>query len=93
MDLPLPKLCIPEYMKSPLSLLTLSLLCLSVSKALAQIPVDSIPPLVDSLIQVSRAHTGQTEFDEAFAINKLAREAAQDCCGENSAAYAAFWMP
>lgn len=58
--------------------------------AFTQIPVDSIPPLVDSLIQVSRAHTGETEFDEAFAASELAGEAAQDCCGENSAAYAAY---
>ncbi|MEO0726312.1 MAG: CHAT domain-containing tetratricopeptide repeat protein [Bacteroidota bacterium] len=77
-------------MKSRLSLLTWSLLCLSTSMAFTQIPADSIPPLVDSLIQVSRAHTGDAEFEQASTASKLAGEEAIRCCGENSAAYAAY---
>lgn len=57
---------------------------------MAQLPNDSIPPLVDSLIQLSRSYTGDTEFDNAFASSKLAGEAAVDCCGEESTAYAAY---
>ncbi len=67
-----------------------ALLFLPFSSATAQLPSDSIPPLVDSLIQLSRSYTGDTEFDDAFTTSKLAGEAAVDCCGEESAAYAAY---
>ena len=77
-------------MSSQLSLAMVAVFLLCSYTLAAQISADSIPPLVDSLIQVSRAHTGNTEFEEASAASKLAGEAALDCCGENSAAYAAY---
>lgn len=67
-----------------------TLLILSLSIAQAQAPAELIPPLVDSLIQQSRSYTAETAFDEAFATSAQAGQAARACCGEQSAAYAAY---
>ncbi|MEL7220208.1 MAG: tetratricopeptide repeat protein, partial [Bacteroidota bacterium] len=69
----------------------LALVCLlSITCVYAQTPSDTIPPLVDSLIMVSRTHTNDAEFDQAAAVSQLAGTEALACCGENSAAYAAY---
>lgn len=49
-----------------------------------------IPLAVDSLIQLSRTHTGNAQFEEAFAASAQAGDLAQKCCGEYSVAYANY---
>ena len=73
-------------------LLLLWIFFVCTTSAVAQIPADSIPPLVDSLIQLSRDYTHDTAFEEATALNEQAGEAARRCCGKKSAAYAAYYF-
>lgn len=70
-----------------------SLLFLQLLFPLSLVAQDSnlaIPANVDSLIQVSRAHTAEAEFDQAFAISAAAGQLAEECCGKNSAAFASY---
>ncbi len=73
-----------------LSFYALLLMLLAPSLLVSQQDDTSIPPVVDSLIQVSRAHTSNAEFDDAFAASARAGVLAKECCGERSVAYASY---
>lgn len=77
---------------SPFKLSCLALLCLqlwSFSVLHAQEETATLAT-VDSLIQVSRSHTAQADFDAAFVASAQAGKLAKECCGEHSVGYANF---
>ena len=66
------------------------LCCLMVSyltTSLAQSIDSTAMKQVDSLIQVSRALTGKSEFDQALKVNALAEKITLEQLGRESAAY------
>lgn len=73
----------------PLSAISLLFLLTWTFHLAAQNSSTLILPQLDSFIQESRALTGQRDFEAAFALNARAFALSKECCGEESAAYAA----
>jgi len=63
------------------------LLCVPVLVAAQVADTASVARQVDSLIQVSRALTGQRDFDKALEVNAVAERLAREKLGRETAAY------